>query len=84
MPKLDTDRIARELREFLKVYVRHIPMTDDRLEAAVNCAVAAIAVAAGPYDHNGECLYCDELGEHDPECICYLAPPVPRIYPPDS
>lgn len=21
-----------------------------------------------PFDHNGECLYCDELGEHAPEC----------------
>jgi hypothetical protein len=21
-----------------------------------------------PYDHNGECIYCDELGEHAPDC----------------
>lgn len=21
-----------------------------------------------PWDHNGECLYCDEFGEHSPDC----------------
>lgn len=21
-----------------------------------------------PWDHNGECLHCDGLGEHDPDC----------------
>jgi hypothetical protein len=21
-----------------------------------------------PFDHNGECLYCDEMGEHTPTC----------------
>ena len=41
---------------------------------AVLLAAVRQAMESGPWDHNGECLHCDGLGEHTPDCPYYRPP----------
>ena len=34
-----------------------------------------------PFDHNGECIYCDEQGEHQKNCPWLVAHPTKKLTP---
>jgi hypothetical protein len=38
------------------------------------CEVAVMMYPGYPFDHNGECVHCDELGEHADDCEFARAP----------
>ena len=46
---------------------------DQAVEATGRALRAEAVMRLVPWDHNGECLYCDEQHGHDPDCAWLAA-----------